>query len=861
MFDKVSKVEKENNPGGYCLRRKKSNLRPLVLILGFFAMASLGVIAFALLQKWNVPASAAPGIYKTLNYQGKLEDADGVTVADGAYNIKFTIYDAAAVGNVLWTARESDACGAAFNPSAKSVTTSLGVFSTQLGESGDCPINLDFNDDSYYLGITVGADSEMTPRKRLGAAGYAFNADLLDGLNTSAVGGASAFVPATDSSGNLVLTGNITFDTTTFYLDSANDNIGIGTVAPEIFRTVDLVTAKKYGVYASSSSAVNHMAVIYAEATDTTNINQMGGSFSVASPSGKGVLGTAITSGNPLVANYGGYFTAAGDSGVGVYGEASASGVGLTNYGGSFTANGDTGRGVYGLAIATDGVNYGGNFRANGAGGYGVYGLAASAAATANYGGYFKAAGQGAYGAYGWASNTAVANYGGYFKSDGAGGYAVYGTATDATAATNYGGYFLAAGQGGYGAYGYASEATIVNTGVYGQADGPAGYGVYGYAANVAGGNYGGYFLGAAAASYGAYGKATGTGGYGVYGWASNTAATNYGGYFKSDGAGGYGVYASATDVTAVVNYGGFFQANGRGGIGVYGAAPDSTALAVNFGGYFVTNGVGTGSAGVYGQASGAGTVAGVYGLAADSAGGTANYGGFFQANGQGGARGVYGKASGAGGTNFGVYGDVTSAAGWAGYFTGGNGLYASRFSIADTTSATAYNTIGAPGATHTAAGEIENASDLFIADDLEIGGTGWSTGGYTDLAEMIAYTGVGEAGDLIVIDKNSDNTAKIATEPYDKSVLGVISEKPSLVITGGIKEGKLLAIAGRIPTKVSNINGAIYRGDLLTTSSLAGYAMKATEAGPIVGKALGECNERECNIWVFLNVSWYGGN
>jgi hypothetical protein len=781
---KISRRKKLNG-------RKKNNLRPLVLVLGIFAVVSVSIILFALLQKLGPEVYAAPGIYKVLNYQGKLEDADGVTVADGAYNIKFTIYDAAAAGNVLWTARESDACGAAFSPSAKSVTATLGVFSTQLGESGDCPLNLDFNSDSYYLGITVGADSEMTPRKRIGAAGYAFNADLLDGLTTSLVGGATSFVPATDASGNLVLTANITFDTPTFFLDSTNDNIGIGTITPDTDRMLDLVISKKYGLYASSSSATNHTAVIYAEATDTTNVDQMGGYFSAASPDGKGVYGAAVTPGNAFIANYGGYFTSAGDTGIGVHGETTASGLGTVGIGGEFTSAGDGGYGIWATATGTAGVNYGGNFVANGPGGYGVKTWANDISAAANYGGYFRASGQVGYGVYGWAGGTAAANYGGYFKADGAGGYGVYGTATDTTAVVNYGGYFLAAGQGGYGLYGYASEITVANYGVTGLADGPAGYGVYGYAANVAGGNYGGYFEGGAAASYGAYGKASGLAGYGVYGTATASGATT--------------------------NYGGYFTAAGDTGVGVFGA---STAVA-----------------------------------------GASGIGGRFEVAGTGGASAVSAVSTGATGNNYGIYTNVLSATGWSGYFQGGRGIYAERLAINDAVSAVAYNTVGTAAATHTAAGEIENSSDLFIADDLEIGGTGWSTGGYTDLAEMVAYSGEGEAGDVIVIDKNYDNTAKIATEPYDQSVLGVISEKPSLIITGGIKEGKLLAVAGRIPTKVTNINGAIHRGDPLTTSSMPGYAMKATAPGPIVGKALGECNESECNIWVFLNVSWYGGN
>ncbi len=866
MFDSI-----QNNQSKKRIIRSKNNLRPLVLILGFFAIASLGVITFALLQKWSPPVSAAPGIYKVLNYQGKLEDSGGITVADGAYNIKFTIYDAAAAGNVLWTARESDACGAPFNPSAKSVTTSLGIFSTQLGESGDCPLNLDFNDDSYYLGITIGADSEMTPRKRIGAAGYAFNADLLDGLNTSAVGGASAFVPATDSSGNLVLTGNVTFDTTTFALDSTNDNIGIGTAAPDATRTLDLTSAKQYGVYSVISSASKSAAAVYGQSTNATNNDRYGGYFTAAGGAGRGVFGEASEPGNPMIASYGGYFTSAGDSGIGVYGEASASGLGTNNTGGSFTAAGDTGYGVRGVASGTAGINYGGYFISNGPGGYGIYS---------------------------WANDTsAAANYGGYFRASGQGGYGVYGTATDTSGTVNYGGYFAAAGTG------------VGTSGVYGEASGAATvYGVRGSAIDNTFGvvNYGGYFTtaGVGALSSGVYGEASGAASsvIGVRGYASDLTAgiTNYGGYFSAQGGTARAVFGDATNVGAEINYGGYFTARGSGagtsGIyaeasaaatvyGVYGRATDSTAVT-NYGGYFTAAGTAALASGIYGEASGAGTVYGVRGYAsnngavtnfggsfqadgqtgrgvygaASSSGATVNYGGYFSAAGTGGAYGVYGSAIGGSGTNFAIYGIVTSAAGWGGYFTGGNGLYASRFSIADTTSGIAYNTIGAPAAGHTAGGEIENASDLFIADDLEVDGESWFDGGHTDLAEMVAYSGEGEAGDVIVIDDQNDNSAKLATKPYDKTVLGIISTKPSLIITGGIEEGKLLAVAGRVPTKVTNINGTIHRGDLLTTSSVPGHAMKATAAGPIVGKALGECSESSCVIWVFLNISWYGG-
>ncbi|MFH2136718.1 MAG: hypothetical protein ABII19_03785, partial [Patescibacteria group bacterium] len=68
------------------------------------------------------------------------------------------------------------------------------------------------------------------------------------------------------------------------------------------------------------------------------------------------------------------------------------------------------------------------------------------------------------------------------------------------------------------------------------------------------------------------------------------------------------------------------------------------------------------------------------------------------------------------------------------------------------------------------------------------------------------------------------------------------------------------IIIASVLSTVLSSISTKIFNFDLLATSFKPGYAMKATEAGPIVGKAMGECDKNECTIWVFVNVSWYGG-
>jgi hypothetical protein len=94
------------------------------------------------------------------------------------------------------------------------------------------------------------------------------------------------------------------------------------------------------------------------------------------------------------------------------------------------------------------------------------------------------------------------------------------------------------------------------------------------------------------------------------------------------------------------------------------------------------------------------------------------------------------------------------------------------------------------------------------------------------------------------------------STAPYDTRVAGVYSTRPGVV--GADKDGVTrvdendipIAIVGIVPTKVTDENGPIHSGDLLTTSNTPGRAMKASPvvmngvkiypSGTIIGKALG---------------------
>ncbi|MBI2267822.1 MAG: hypothetical protein HYU80_00020 [Candidatus Blackburnbacteria bacterium] len=121
-------------------------------------------------------------------------------------------------------------------------------------------------------------------------------------------------------------------------------------------------------------------------------------------------------------------------------------------------------------------------------------------------------------------------------------------------------------------------------------------------------------------------------------------------------------------------------------------------------------------------------------------------------------------------------------------------------------------------------------------------------TGGGADVAEWTPtrYASELEPGDVLVTDGSFHSlTKKSEGTPYAAGLMGVVSTNPGLVAGGGDaesehgKEDVLVALAGRVPVKVSTENGPILPGDALTSSSIPGVAMKATRAGQVVGKAL----------------------
>jgi hypothetical protein len=159
-------------------------LRTLLSVLACVAILGLG-------------ASANAAIPRLLNFQGRLTDAAG-TPLSGTYGVTFRVWTASSGGSACFTENQT-------------VAVNAGLFNVMVGgvTSGGISTACTFT-APYYLDLQVGTDEPMAPRLALTPAAYSFNADLLDGVDSTAL---AARDPGT---GNL----------------SVDGKLGIGTSSP-----------------------------------------------------------------------------------------------------------------------------------------------------------------------------------------------------------------------------------------------------------------------------------------------------------------------------------------------------------------------------------------------------------------------------------------------------------------------------------------------------------------------------------------------------------------------------------------------------------------------------------------------------
>ena len=191
---------------------------------------------------------ALAAIPPTLNYQGHLTDNTGTPV-DGSVSITFRIYNTETAITPLWT-------------DTMIVTVNQGVFSVELGNTAN-PFPLGMFENPLWIGLTVGSDAEMTPRRPITSTGYAFkagDANTLDGVSASTL----------DQSAHVTDTGN-PHNVTAAQVGAAD----AGVLAAHISNTANPhgVTAAQVGAPSSTeftthitNSAAHHLRYTNGEA-------------------------------------------------------------------------------------------------------------------------------------------------------------------------------------------------------------------------------------------------------------------------------------------------------------------------------------------------------------------------------------------------------------------------------------------------------------------------------------------------------------------------------------------------------------------------------------------------------------------
>jgi len=116
---------------------------------------------------------------------------------------------------------------------------------------------------------------------------------------------------------------------------------------------------------------------------------------------------------------------------------------------------------------------------------------------------------------------------------------------------------------------------------------------------------------------------------------------------------------------------------------------------------------------------------------------------------------------------------------------------------------------------------------------------------------------------DGAILSAAGDGPAVLSTIPYDGHVIGVVSRDAAIILSTKATQNGVPTISnGTVYILVSSQDGQIKKGDLLTTSTIPGVAVKAAKDGYVLGTALEDAAEtdpkKEDKIAVNLDLHYF---
>jgi len=226
-----------------------------------------------------------------MNYQGRLTNASGAAMADGLYNMKFRIYDAASGGTLQWSeVREV----------GNRVQVTNGQFAVQLGDVTMLPASIFTNQNLYFevelpspasvncstSGCASYTEGPMTPRAKIGSSAYAINADQIDGVDgTSLARNDATNTFSADNTFNATVTLGSTNSATKFVV---KDNSNAALLTADTSATI-----VKIGTSGAATLANVRLLTTDAEFNGTVRIGSATNGIDISGANGILLSGTA----------------------------------------------------------------------------------------------------------------------------------------------------------------------------------------------------------------------------------------------------------------------------------------------------------------------------------------------------------------------------------------------------------------------------------------------------------------------------------------------------------------------------------------------------------------------------------------
>ncbi|MEI8344311.1 MAG: hypothetical protein WCF93_05165, partial [Candidatus Moraniibacteriota bacterium] len=143
--------------------------------------------------------SSAPGqTAGQLGITAFVLSSDSDTLPNGKYDVRFAIYTADRQNLDPYPSNSDQAFQ--IWQETQTVDINNGLLNAYLGANNPLPPTLTFSNGDYYLGVMIGNDSEMIPRKKIASVPTAFNSNFLQGKT---IGNQVGEIPLISTTGTL----------------------------------------------------------------------------------------------------------------------------------------------------------------------------------------------------------------------------------------------------------------------------------------------------------------------------------------------------------------------------------------------------------------------------------------------------------------------------------------------------------------------------------------------------------------------------------------------------------------------------------------------------------------------------------